>query len=1325
MEEPGRPRSDKQGSRLRNTATDEADTWRSQESRHGYNPIPAGGQQNRKNQGGVPYRPSPNKGGMGPLSSSPGGFRGGHSPSQQQGVRSFPGPQNREVRGDGWRGHPKHPQQQQQQQPPQWRKGEHMRDERDYGNREPADSVHNSGGRRRNRDRRRGFGEEDQGPVIDESTLSAKELQLLQEAEELLVQDQISRLKKRARNNPNAMYTCSLCDVLLESLSAAQRHSQDKWHKKRAREKREQEMLTEIKPPGPAQVTEVGTALQAVFTAQGLTEEDVAKRQDIVSTMQALLLSVLPEIQLRLYGSSCTKFGFKDADINIDILYPLHMHQPEVLLRVRESLSASPLFVDLDADFHARVPVVICKEKQSRLVCKVSAGNDHACQTTSYLATLANQQPLVLPLVIAFRHWAQICQLDCADEGGLPAYVLALMVIYFLQQRTEPLLPTYLNFEIKEFSLGRLADFSLTRLEDGHVHWAYAPAGKDASLHAKGKVPLAFQKDLSSVAVGQLWVEMLRFYSLEFNMVDNVISVRTKAILSREAKDWPKKRMAVEDPFAVKRNVARSMNSPQMYEYFVHCLKTTYKYFALPLNSPSTNHKLEKPRGPPRGDKAPRPDPAAPLLKGVGARDAGTPPAPRDPLDSDCIIEQEEEVENDPEKEKMDLGKSSLSEEDDDDDDDDDDEEEEREQEEEDEDDVYGRLHLDSVTTEDDELFVLDEISGEELLSDEEGPDFDLPGSMDEEEEQAPPTLTPKVAKGGAGGERPETQKQKPVSQGYEFTRQAFTRGKSHMVVCSLCKRDGHLKKDCPEEFKKVELEPLPAMTAMFLKTLNQICEQCFKDFAPDKPEVSVREHILQDVENFIQKQFAGQVFHCPSARLQLFGSSKNGFGFRQSDLDICMVLDGQETADDLDCISIIESMARLLRKHPGLRNILPITTAKVPIVKFYHVRTGLEGDISLYNTLALHNTHLLACYAAIDWRVKILCYVMKVFAKMCDIGDASRGSLSSYAYTLLALFFLQQRNPPVIPVLQEIYDGEKKPELLVDGWNVYFFDDLKALPGRWPQHGKNVETVGQLWLGLLQFYTEVFDFREHVISIRQLAPLTTFNKQWTSKYIVIEDPFDLNHNLGSGLSRRMTNFIMKAFINGRKVFGTPVASYPPEYPSPMEYFFDPDVLTEGELAPNDRCCRICGKIGHFMKDCPMRKRSRQRRDMENWTDNPRDRQDLAETPKDSAGRQGERWKRPEEKRCCFLCGSHTHIKKDCSQYRGPTGKPKTEMSSYGSSPSSSTGYMRNYRDKDKQGGLFSEEKKRKPKSVILGPQSGSLANSHIGGSGHRRSPVE
>lgn len=92
-------------------------------------------------------------------------------------------------------------------------------------------------------------------------------------------------------------------------------------------------------------------------------------------------------------------------------------------------------------------------------------------------------------------------------------------------------------------------------------------------------------------------------------------------------------------------------------------------------------------------------------------------------------------------------------------------------------------------------------------------------------------------------------------------------------------------------------------------------------------------------------------------------------------------------TFQDVDCISLIESLARLLRKHsgegtlclviinlkslaafehasapaPGVKNVLPITTAKVPIVKFYHIQTGLEGDISLYNTL-VELFHLFFC---------------------------------------------------------------------------------------------------------------------------------------------------------------------------------------------------------------------------------------------------------------------------------------------------------------------------------------------------------------------------
>uniref|UniRef100_A0A3B3XF30 polynucleotide adenylyltransferase n=1 Tax=Poecilia mexicana TaxID=48701 RepID=A0A3B3XF30_9TELE len=121
------------------------------------------------------------------------------------------------------------------------------------------------------------------------------------------------------------------------------------------------------------------------------------------------------------------------------------MHQPDVLLVVKEALSESPYFCNVEADFHARVPVVICKERKSGLICKVSAGNENAFQTTSYLSALANMERLLLPLVLGLRHWAQICEIDRPEEGGLPPYVFALMVIFYLQKRKEPLLPTYLN----------------------------------------------------------------------------------------------------------------------------------------------------------------------------------------------------------------------------------------------------------------------------------------------------------------------------------------------------------------------------------------------------------------------------------------------------------------------------------------------------------------------------------------------------------------------------------------------------------------------------------------------------------------------------------------------------------------------------------------------------------------------------------------------------------------------------------------------------------------------------------------------------------------
>ena len=61
-------------------------------------------------------------------------------------------------------------------------------------------------------------------------------------------------------------------------------------------------------------------------------------------------------------------------------------------------------------------------------------------------------------------------------------------------------------------------------------------------------------------------------------------------------------------------------------------------------------------------------------------------------------------------------------------------------------------------------------------------------------------------------------------------------------------------------------------------------------------------------------------------------------------------------------------------------------------------------------------------------------------------IGDAPMGFFSSYAYILLVLHYLQRTEPPVIPILQDLYDGDNKPVKEVEGWNAWFYRDIENI---------------------------------------------------------------------------------------------------------------------------------------------------------------------------------------------------------------------------------------------------------------------------------------
>uniref|UniRef100_A0A8D1W1Z3 RNA uridylyltransferase n=1 Tax=Sus scrofa TaxID=9823 RepID=A0A8D1W1Z3_PIG len=1039
--------------------------------------------------------------------------------------------------------------------------------------------------------------------VIDESTLTPEQRLGLKQAEERLERDHIFRLEKRSPEYTNCRYLCKLCLIHIENIQGAHKHIKEKRHKKNILEKQEESELRSLPPPSPAHLAALSVAVIELAKEQGITDDDLRVRQEIVEEMSKVVTAFLPECSLRLYGSSLTKFALKSSDVNIDIKFPPKMNHPDLLIQVLGILKKSVLYLDVESDFHAKVPVVVCRDRKSGLLCRVSAGNDMACLTTDLLAALGKMEPVFIPLVLAFRYWAKLCYIDSQTDGGIPSYCFALMVMFFLQQRKHPLLPCLLG------------------------SWS----------------PLTLETP-NQVSLGQLWLELLKFYTLDFALEEYVICVRIQDILTRENKNWPKRRIAIEDPFSVKRNVARSLNSQLVYEYVVERFRAAYRYFACPQRkggNKSSVDSMKKEKGKISNKKPMKSDHMASaccILLGESTEKInaeGGQPGKYDEVECTsqrCITEDDNLLINELDLSEHGQESSPLST------------------------NEGSELAPKSIKKQDvlapSETCLKKECSQCNCVvykspEPDESAGTDCRSDLETESSHTCYTCTDTSTtscncKATEDASDLNDDDSHPTQElYYVFDKFILTSGKPPTIVCSICKKDGHSKNDCPEDFRKIDLKPLPPMTNRFREILDLVCKRCFDELSPPFSEQHNREQILIGLEKFIQKEYDEK------ARLCLFGSSKNGFGFRDSDLDICMTLEGHENAEKLNCKEIIENLAKILKRHPGLRNILPITTAKVPIVKFEHRRSGLEGDISLYNTLAQHNTRMLATYAAIDPRVQYLGYTMKVFAKRCDIGDASRGSLSSYAYILMVLYFLQQRKPPVIPVLQEIFDGKQIPQRMVDGWNAFFFDKTEELKKRLPSLGKNTETLGELWLGLLRFYTEEFDFKEYVISIRQKKLLTTFEKQWTSKCIAIEDPFDLNHNLGAGVSRKMTNFIMKAFINGRKLFGTP---FYPLIGREAEYFFDSRVLTDGELAPNDRCCRVCGKIGHYMKDCPKRRRLKKKDSEEEKEGNEeeKDSRDLVD-PRDLHDTRD--FRDPRDLRC-FICGDAGHVRRECPEVK-------------------------------------------------------------------------
>ncbi|XP_007943078.2 speckle targeted PIP5K1A-regulated poly(A) polymerase [Orycteropus afer afer] len=221
---------------------------------------------------------------------------------------------------------------------------------------------------------------------------------------------------------------------------------------------------------------------------------------------------------------------------------------------------------------------------------------------------------------------------------------------------------------------------------------------------------------------------------------------------------------------------------------------------------------------------------------------------------------------------------------------------------------------------------------------------------------------------------------------------------------------------------------------------------------------------------------------------------------------------------------AMLELVGSILRGCvPGVYRVQTVPSARRPVVKFCHRPSGLHGDVSLSNRLALHNSRFLSLCSELDGRVRPLVYTLRCWAQSRGLSG-SGPLLNNYALTLLVIYFLQTRAPPVLPTVAQLTQKAGEGEQVeVDGWDCSFPRDASRL-----EPSTNVEPLRSL---LAQFFSCVscWDLRGSLLSLREGQALPVAGGLPSTLWgglrlgpLNLQDPFDLSHNVAANVTSRV-----------------------------------------------------------------------------------------------------------------------------------------------------------------------------------------------------------
>ena len=339
------------------------------------------------------------------------------------------------------------------------------------------------------------------------------------------------------------------------------------------------------------------------------------------------------------------------------------------------------------------------------------------------------------------------------------------------------------------------------------------------------------------------------------------------------------------------------------------------------------------------------------------------------------------------------------------------------------------------------------------------------------------------------------------------------------------------------------------------------------------------RQNLLRRFQNMLDKKF-------PGVSCAPFGSYVSVFHTAGSDIDLSLEVDpsspwydAKEMGSGLNNrgsrgnrarqpprgykskkVQLLSKVASELR-YQRFAEVNLIAQARVPLIKFMDPSTGVNCDVCVGND-GVYKSAVLGAFANLDERYRDLVFLVKMWAKRFDCNDATAGSFNSFALSLMSLFHLQTRSPPILPPVLRLTlpsDAAADADLAAERERANNLDPVRKVPvskirqqsdamrdvglvearassPRWRGCGAaNTATLAELLVTFFTHFRSVEPLWKHGLVASTYAGRWVAGAAWApGRYCVgVEDPFAAGDNVARAVQRRSLPKVLSAVRDG------------------------------------------------------------------------------------------------------------------------------------------------------------------------------------------------